>query len=90
MRGDLDGQLTFIGPKGQQIPEVAIPPTRTDPDALRRARVQSGSLIPRDAARARWKGEALDLGLAITAMDCLLPERRHAPSAPPAVNDGHD
>ncbi|MGZ8762237.1 MAG: hypothetical protein ACXW2Y_02815 [Acidimicrobiia bacterium] len=68
---------------------IAVAPAPTDSNALRRGRVRAGVVIPRDAARARWKGEALDLDLAITAM-ASLDERHRADERDPADRfDGH-
>lgn len=67
-----DGSVTFVGPKGQRLSELPLPPPPADPGSLRRRRARTGHTIEPDAIAALWKGEHLDLNHAISAMFGLI------------------
>lgn len=67
--GDADGALTFTDPHGRPMPEVSLPPPRTDALAIRREHVAAGVHITADTIIPRWgAGERLDLHHAVGAL----------------------
>ncbi len=67
--GDATGALTFVDPLGRRMPEVLLPPPKTDPNAIRRDNVQREVAITADTIQPRWyAGDRLDLHHAVDAL----------------------
>ena len=72
--GDADGALTFIDPHGRPMPEVSLPPPKTDAGAIRRENVTAGVQIRADTITAKYDAlERLDLDHAVQALWYLDP-----------------
>lgn len=72
--GDADGALTFVDPNGRPMPEVSLPPPKTDATAIRREHVAAGIHIRADTITAKYDAaERLDLGHAVQALWYLDP-----------------
>lgn len=72
--GNADGALTFVDPEGRPMPEVSLPPPRTDPAAIRREHVRLGTIIRADSIIAKQDAlERLDLDHAVQALWYLDP-----------------
>ena len=74
VRGDANHAVTFVNPDGRPMPEVAPPPPRTDPAAIRREHVELGIEIRPDTITAKWDAlETLDLDHTVDALWYLDP-----------------
>ena len=74
MTGDADGALTFTDPRGRPMPEVSLPPPRTDATTIRREHAAAGVHIKADAIVPNLgAGERLDLDHAVQALWYLDP-----------------
>ncbi|MGZ4735777.1 MAG: DUF222 domain-containing protein [Acidimicrobiia bacterium] len=72
--GDADGTLTFLDPNGRPMPEVSLPPPRTDPGAIRRQHASAGTYITAETITSKQDAvERLDLGHAVQALWYLDP-----------------
>lgn len=67
--GDADGALTFTDPTGRPMPEVSLPPPKTDSAAIRREHALAGTHIKADTIIPNWgAGERLDLHHAVSSL----------------------
>ena len=78
------GALTFVDPLGRRMPEVLLPPPKTDPNEVRREHVQRGVTITAETIHRSWyAGDRLDLHHAVDRSGTWTrplttdPERRH-------------
>ena len=72
--GDADGALTFTDPHGRPMPEVSLPPPKTDATAIRREHVAAGIHINAGTIHPTLRaGERLDLDHAVQALWYLDP-----------------
>jgi hypothetical protein len=72
--GDAGDTLTFVDPLGRRMPEVLLPPPRTDPNAIRRDNVQREVTITAETIQPRWyAGDRLDLDHAVASLCQLEP-----------------
>lgn len=72
--GDAGDVLTFVDPLGRRVPEVLVPPPKTDPNAIRRENVQRDVTITADTIQPRWHaGDRLDLDHAVASLCQLEP-----------------
>jgi hypothetical protein len=67
--GDATGALTFVDPLGRRMPEVLLPPPKTDPNAVRRDNIEREITITADTIQPRWySGDRLDLHHAVDSL----------------------
>ena len=67
--GSADGALTFIDPHGRPMPEVSLPPPRTDAREIRRENVALGVVIKADTIESKQDPfERLDLRHAVDSL----------------------
>ncbi len=72
--GDADDTLTFTDPHGRPMPEVSLPPPRTDAKQIRREHVRDGRIIRADTITSKQDAlERLDLDHAVQALWYLDP-----------------
>ena len=72
--GSADGALTFLDPHGRPMPEVSLPPPRTDAREIRRENVALGVVIKADTISSKRDAiERLDLDHAVQALWYLDP-----------------
>jgi hypothetical protein len=72
--GDADDMLTFIDLNGRPMPEVSLPPPRTDPAAIRREHARTGTYINAETIVSKQDAiERLDLDHAVQALWYLDP-----------------
>jgi hypothetical protein len=72
--GDAAGALTFVDPLGRRMPEVLLPPPKTDPNAIRRDNVEREVTITAETIQPRWyAGDRLDLDHAVASLCQLEP-----------------
>jgi hypothetical protein len=72
--GDAGGAITFVDPVGRRVPEVLLPPPRTDSNEVRRENVQHGVTITAETIQPRWyAGDRLDLDHAVASLCQLEP-----------------
>ncbi|HEY3724894.1 MAG TPA: DUF222 domain-containing protein [Acidimicrobiia bacterium] len=77
-RGDANGCVTFVDPRGRPMPEVPALPARTDSNAIRRTHAATAVRIKADTIVPAWRaGERLDLDHAVTALWYLDPPDRN-------------
>jgi hypothetical protein len=80
--GDANGKLVFTDPTGRPLPEVSLPPPRTDSRAIRHAHAAAGHHINADTIGSRKTGDRLDLHHAVSSLWSLdPPEYPDPPSA---------
>jgi hypothetical protein len=67
--GDATGALTFVDPLGRRVPEVLLPPPKTDPNAIRSDNVQRDVTITAETIQPRWySGDRLDRHQAVDSL----------------------
>ena len=67
------GGFSFLNPRAVPVPELALVPTRTSPDAVVRANADAGLAITPESIASLSEGEPMDLDCTMTAIFCVHP-----------------
>ncbi len=73
IEADGHGGFTFFNPRGVPVPELALVPTPTSPDAVVQANTDAGIAITPDSIASLSGGEPMDLDCTMTAIFCVHP-----------------